>query len=109
MPQCGDKMYSAFCGKLRVVQFVREEIAPGATLPTYIMREGEFPNREHFRCPTDMYVETEQEAWEIYLRDCENVLPSIIEQAKKAQDAVEHCKSEIEKTKARIAELTPVK
>lgn len=109
MPTRGDLMYSAFAGKLRVVRFVREEIAPGASLPTYIMQEGEFPNRREFRCPTDMYVETEREAWEIYLKECESYLPNLVNGIQEAKDRLQRCKSEIQRASKRIRKLTPVK
>lgn len=102
MPQRLQKMYSVSGnGDLETVVFLQEQILPGATIPTYSMKD--LISDRRFSCSKDMYVETEQEAWERYLKECEQILPKLKEQLESLKEKVGDCEWEIRRTKKRLS------
>jgi hypothetical protein len=84
MPQAGDKLYRVWNATLEVVTFVKEDIAEGASVPTYVLRP---KDRKRFRCSKDMYCVTEKEAWQ---RDMQYVLAALRELPKRVQELQDH-------------------
>ncbi len=75
----GDRLYGVNweSGDLYIMIFVREEIAPGASLPTYILKD---ENHRRSQCSTDMYHRTPKEAYAKYIADIEFCLPDLKQQ-----------------------------
>lgn len=68
---CRDKVPGTLY--LETVTFITENIAEGASIPTYVVRDNEDVKR---RCPTTMYTQTPLEAWE---REWETVQCGILQ------------------------------
>jgi hypothetical protein len=84
MPQAGDKLYRVFNAKLETVTFLKENLAEGASITTYLCRD---KDDRRFRCSKDMYCVTKKEAWE---RDMAYTLAAFRELPKRVQELQDH-------------------
>lgn len=98
MAQRGDKFYRTWNGTMEVATLIEENIAEGASIPTYVMRSEVGGKR--FRCSKDMYFTTEKAAWEAYLKEIENAIPAIEKHIKDLEGDVAAHKKEVERVKA---------
>jgi hypothetical protein len=65
MPQHGDKLYTVDdAGNLVTVRFIRAEIAPGASVPTWIIDKG-----HKVQVSRDMYCLTPRAAYERFISE----------------------------------------
>lgn len=100
MPRPGDKMYRVDAdGEVELVIFVQEQIQPGATRSTYTMRDS---TGRRFSCSTDMYVPTQKEALERYLKELERELPKAQQFAEAAQAHVIYLKERMKRTRKKL-------
>jgi len=97
------KLYGIWDGRLEVVTFLEEGIAPGATTPTYLCLAA---NGQRFRCSRDMFLSSELEALRLYLTQCREGLEYRIEALNRVSMEIADLEDEIEFTKTRIADLT---
>jgi len=105
-PKAGDKLYDCFNGKLTVVTFIKEEIAEGASVPTYILKD---KDGRKFSCAREMYVSSEIEAYERYLQQADL---GVIQIRKHIQDTLDtlilvtsditRCKDALEAAKKKV-------
>ncbi len=70
-PHAGQPFYTYFNGELETVFFIKENIADGASVPTYVFRDA---NNRTLRCAVDMYVPTKRIAMKRYLEECKSAL-----------------------------------
>lgn len=95
--QRGDTVYTISNGQLEKATFVEETIVEGASLPSWLLISHR--DRRRFRCSTTMYVDTEQKAWERYLRQCKEALPACQIALREAKSGLQYVRSEIVRTK----------
>lgn len=69
-----------FDGTYREVEFVKESLAPGATVPTWIVREWRDGKYRTSRVSTDFYCRSKSDAYARYIHDLESGLISITKQ-----------------------------
>lgn len=98
MAQRGDKFYRTWNGTMEVATLIEENIAEGASIPTYVMRSEVGGKR--FRCSKDMYFPTERAAWTAYLQEIENAIPQIEQQIERLKGDVAAHKRECERVAA---------
>ena len=91
--QRGDTVYNVSNGQLETAAFVEESIVEGASKPTWLLISHR--DRRRIRCSTKMYVDTEQKAWERYLRECKEALPNANKSVQEARAHLSHVRSEI--------------
>jgi len=76
IPSRGDKIYKCFDGTLETAIFLEEGLAdPSCSANTWLCQDTRMGSRRKFRCSTNMYVTTAQEAYEIFLKQCGEALP----------------------------------
>lgn len=108
LPKPGDKLYTAFNGKLKVVTFVREEYAPqmenipASSRLSYVCKDSD---GVPFACSPDMYCRTELEAWQKYYRECGEAMQPARNALANAQEHIEFVDAEANKAALRIAAL----
>lgn len=101
-PKAGDKMYDCFNGSLTVVTFIKEEIAEGASVPTYVLKD---KDGRKFSCAREMYVKTEIEAYERYLQQAEQYgVPAIRKHIQDTIDSLILVSNDIYRVKVALAE-----
>lgn len=108
--QRGDKLYSAFNGKLEVVTFLEEGLAdPECTINAWLIRHA---NGQKARCSMDMYFRTEREAWEDYLRDWTQAIPGLRKTVNEALDVLHEASLELARVQRILQDIdhnTPTK
>lgn len=100
MPNRGDTLYHCWNAQLEKVRFIEENIAEGASVPTWVVREVTTDRTigRRMRISANSFFATEQEAWQAELAQYETGLQSQIEQ-------LEELRSGISRTRATIVEL----
>ena len=71
-----------FDGTYRQVEFVEENIAPGAKVPTWIVREWQGGGYRKSRVATDYYCRSKSDAYARYIEELQTGLKSITQQIK---------------------------
>lgn len=113
-PTKGQKLYNCFDGELEVVYFDREEIQPGASVPTWRVYKNHNSNpserplvlgHNYYSVRPDMYCLTEREAIGRYLTMLDDTLPGLHKQQREVAEQIAHVKAEKQRIAARIVEL----
>jgi hypothetical protein len=104
-PKSGDKLYTAFNGKLKVVTFVREEYAPQmGNIPaesrlSYLCKDSD---DKRFNCSPDMYCRTELEAWQKYYKECTEAIGPAKQHLEEAERQLNFVAQETEKAALKV-------
>lgn len=102
-PKRGDKIYRCFNGELEVYRFIREEIAPGATLPTWIMED--CSTLQKIQTDGQYYHTSRRKAYQSYLNECRMALPGLREHLTEAASELVKFTLEIARMEDAISEL----
>ena len=98
----GDVLFRVLDRKLEQVVFVEESLAGSdCTVRTYVVRDG----CKHVRCASGMYVGSEKEAWEKYLKE---VKVGVSEAKRAVEDAEEELvivREEVSRVQLRLLNL----
>jgi hypothetical protein len=86
MPKRGDKLYRVWNAKLEVAKFHAENIAEGASIPTWVV----WDNHTRCRVSQSMYALTEKEAWE---REMVHATKAMEQLPEYLQEAANHVKT----------------
>lgn len=101
----GDKLYRVWNAKLETATFVRESLAPGATVPTWEVRVSD-DSRLH-RVSSDFYHTSELEAWQEQITHYEASIVQIEEQIQREQEQRIQMRLQLDEMKKRVAGVVP--
>lgn len=102
-PEPGATLYDVWNGHLNTAKFLRVDYAPGATKPTWLVRDtGKTVNS---RCSTDYWCKTEIEAYRRYAKELESAIPSLLESIAASQKSLSEARQHLDTARQRIEEL----
>lgn len=100
-PKKGDLLYRISwngLGEIEIVTFLEENIAEGASIPTWIVRKlsDSWNNlRPRTRVGVDAYHLTAQAAWQAYQEDVRLAIPSFEQAVEKEKQELEECRKRL--------------
>ena len=98
----GDVLFRVLDGKLEQVVFVEESLAGSdCTVRTYVVRDA----CKHVRCAAEMYVGSEREAWEKYLREVRIGVSEAERAIEDAEEELDIVKEEVVRVQLRLLNL----
>lgn len=102
MPIRGQKLYKVWNGDIEIVIFLESGLASReCTIATYLVKD--WKTGRQSRVSTNMYQESERDAWELYLRECQDALPYAEKHLKEAQEQLEYTQNEIKRITKRLS------
>jgi hypothetical protein len=110
-PKKGDKLYTAFNGKLEVVTFIG--LTPNGRAyemenPVTAEKPFQFFAERRFQCAPEMYCRTELEAWQRCYKECTDAIEPAKKAVEDAEDYLENVDEEANKAAMNIMRLTPL-
>lgn len=102
--QRGDKLYKCWNGTLETMTFLEEGLAdPSCTVETYLLRR---PDGRKVRCSKAMYLATPQAAYERYLDECREAVPTMRAYIAEQEQRLRECEAEIVRVQALLEPAT---